>query len=81
MNQNKNYRQVAMDRMFTIKALSYELLPAAKGFIIFIIWSVLSKTISYHSLTLKPPEYKNNGPHITIIKLLSKGFLKCLKPT
>ena len=32
-----------------------------------------------HSLTLKPLDYKNNGSHATVIKLLSKDILKVLQ--
>ena len=34
------------------------------------------KAVSYHSLTHKPVDYKNNRSHITVINLLSKDFLK-----
>lgn len=34
-----------------------------------------------HSVTHKPPDYKNNGSNATVIKLLSKELLKCRKPT
>ena len=27
-----------------------------------------------HSVTLKPPDYKNNGSYATVINLLSKDF-------
>lgn len=38
------------------------------------------KAVSYHSLTHKPMDYKNNRSHITVIKLLSKVFFKYRKP-
>ena len=60
------------------KALSYELLPTAKGFLIWIHFAI--QAAFYHSVTRKPPDYKNNGSCMAVIKLLSKDLLKCRKP-
>ena len=61
------------------QALSYEFLPAAKGFLNNMDLFVAQPPVN-HSLTPKPLAYKNNSSHATVIKLLSKDFLKCLKP-
>lgn len=61
------------------KALSYEFLPTAKGFLNNMDLFVAQPPVN-HSLTPKPLAYKNNSSHATVIKLLSKDFLKCLKP-
>lgn len=55
------------------KALSYEFLPTAKGFLNNMDLFVAQPPVN-HSLTLKPPDYKNNGSHATVINLLSKDF-------
>ena len=34
----------------------------------------------YHSVTHKPPDYKNNGTCMAVIKLLSKDFSERRKP-
>ena len=62
------------------KALSYEFLPTAKGFLNNMDLFVAQPPVN-HSLTLKPLDYKNNNSHATVIILLSKDFLKCRKPT
>ena len=55
------------------KALSHEFLPTAKGFLNNMDLLVAQPPVN-HSLTLKPPDYKNNGSHATVINLLSKDF-------
>ena len=44
------------------KALSYEFLPTAKGFLNNMDLFVAQPPVN-HSLTLKPLDYKNNGAH------------------
>ena len=61
------------------KALSYELLPTAKGFLNNMDLFVAQPPVN-HSLTIKPLDYKNNGSNATVINLLSKDLLKCRKP-
>ena len=61
------------------KALSHEFLPTAKGFVYNMDLLVAQPPVN-HSLTLKPPDYKNNASHAAVINLLSKDFLKCRKP-
>ena len=61
------------------KATNYELLPTVNGFLNNMDLFVAQPPVN-HSLTLKPLHYKNNGSHATVINLLSKDFLKCLKP-
>lgn len=61
------------------KALSYEWLPTAKGFLIWI--SFATQPLVNHSVTHKPPDYKNNGFCMAVIKLLSKDFLNRRKPS
>ena len=60
------------------KALSYELLPTAKGLLIWI--SFATQPLVNHSVTHKPPDCKNNGSCMAVIKLLSKDFLERRKP-
>ena len=48
------------------KALSHEFLPTAKGFLNNMDLLVAQPPVN-HSLTLKPPDYKNNGSHATVI--------------
>ena len=55
------------------KALSYEFLPTAKGFVYNMDLFVAQPPVN-HSLTRKPLDYKNNGSHATVINLLSKDF-------
>ena len=62
------------------KPLSMSFIPTAKGFVYNMDLFVAQPPVN-HSLTLKPLDYKNNGSHATVIKLLSKDFLKCRKPT
>ena len=54
-------------------------IPTAKGFVYNMDLLVAQPPVN-HSLTRKPLDYKNNGSHATVIKLLSKDFLKCRKP-
>ena len=54
-------------------------IPTAKGFVYNMDLFVAQPPIN-HSLTPKTLAYKNNSSHATVIKLLSKDFLKCLKP-
>ena len=61
------------------KPLAMSLLPTAKGFVYNMDLFVAQPPVN-HSLTLKPLDYKNNGSHTTVIKLLSKDFLKRRKP-
>ena len=51
------------------KALSYEFLPTAKGFLNNMDLFVAQPPVN-HSLTLKPLDYKNNGSYATVIKRL-----------
>ena len=51
------------------KPLAMESLPTAKGFVIWI--SSAMQAAFYHSVTHKPPDYKNNGTCMAVIKLLS----------
>ncbi|EDO60387.1 hypothetical protein CLOLEP_03213 [[Clostridium] leptum DSM 753] len=60
------------------KPLAMESLPTAKGFVIWI--SSAMQAAFYHSVTHKPPDYKNNGTCMAVIKLLSKDFSECRKP-
>jgi hypothetical protein len=60
------------------KPLAMESLPTAKGFVIWI--SSAMQAAFYHSVTHKPPDYKNNGACMAVIKLLSKDFSECRKP-
>jgi len=60
------------------KALSYELLPTAKGFLIWI--SFATQAAFYHSVTHKPLGCKNNGSCMAVIKSLSKDFSERRKP-
>lgn len=47
-------------------------IPTAKGFLD--KYGFVAQPPVNHSLTLKPPDHKNNGSHATVIKLLSKDF-------
>ena len=67
------------DKQARQKALSYEFLPTAKGLIRNMDLLVAQPPFN-HSLTLKPPDHKNNDSHATVINLLSKDFLKYRKP-
>lgn len=60
------------------KPLAMESLPTAKSFLIWI--SSTTQATFYHSVTRKPPDYKNNGTCMAVIKLLSKGFSERRKP-
>ena len=68
------------------KPLPMSFTPTAKGLIIIGIRSeyrsehFVAQLLGNHSLTLKPPDYKNNGSYATVINLLSKDFLKCRNP-
>ena len=73
----KQFKDQQIDKQ-TQKALSYELLPTAKGFLIWI--SSAMQAAFYHSVTRKPPDYKNNGACMAVIKLLSKDFSERRKP-
>ena len=55
-----------------------ESLPTAKGFVIWI--SSAMQAAFYHSVTHKPPDYKNNGTCMAVIKLISKAFSELRKP-
>ena len=55
-----------------------ESLPTAKGFVIWIFSAI--QAAFYHSVTHKPPDYKNNGSCMAVIKLLSKDFSERRKP-
>ena len=55
------------------KPLAMSFVPTAKGLIRNMDFFVAQPPVN-HSLTLKPPGYKNNGSHATVIKLLSKDF-------
>ena len=61
------------------KPLAMSFLPTAKGFV-YNMDLFVAQPSANHSLTRKPLVYKNNGSYATVIKLLSKDFLKCLKP-
>ncbi len=54
-------------------------IPTAKGLVYNMDLFVTQPPVN-HSLTIKPPDYKNNGSYATVINLLSKDFLKCRKP-
>lgn len=60
------------------KPLAMESLPTAKGFVIWI--SSAMQAAFYHSVTHKPPDYKNNGTCMAVIKLLSKNLSEHRKP-
>ena len=60
------------------KPLAMESLPTAKGFVIWI--SSAMRAAYNHSVTHKPPDYKNNGTCMADIKLLSKDFSERRKP-
>ena len=53
-------------------------IPTAKGFLNNMDLLVAQPPVN-HSLTLKPPDYKNNGSHATVINLLSNRTLSALK--
>ena len=55
------------------KPLAMSFIPTAKGFLNNMDLLVAQPPVN-HSLTLKPPDYKNNGSHATVINLLSKDF-------
>ena len=55
------------------KPLAMRFIPTAKGFLDKYGLLVAQPPVN-HSLTLKPLDYKNNGSHATVIKLLSKDF-------
>jgi hypothetical protein len=55
-----------------------ESLPTAKGFLIWIHFAI--QAAFYHSVTRKPPDYKNNGSCMAVIKLLSKDLSERRKP-
>ena len=55
-----------------------ESLSTAKGFLIWIHFAI--QAAFYHSVTRKPPDYKNNGSRMAVIKLLSKGLSERRKP-
>ena len=61
------------------KPLAMSFIPTAKGFVYNMDLFVAQPPVN-HSLTRKPLDYKNNGSYATVIKLLSKDFLKCRKP-
>ncbi|MDD7738321.1 MAG: hypothetical protein PUJ34_09655, partial [Subdoligranulum sp.] len=61
------------------KPLAMSFIPTAKGFVYNMDLFVAQPPVN-HSLTPKPLAYKNNSSHATVIKWLSKDFLKCLKP-
>ena len=73
----KQFKDQQIDKQ-TQKALSYELLPTAKGFLIRISFAM--QAAFYHSVTRKPLDCKNNGTCMAVIKLLSKDFCKRRKP-
>lgn len=61
------------------KPLAMSFIPIAKGLVNNMELYVAQPPVN-HSITLKPPDYKNNGSYATVINLLSKDFLKCFKP-
>lgn len=48
-------------------------IPTAKGLVYNMNLFVTQPPVN-HSLTIKPPDYKNNGSYATVINLLSKDF-------
>lgn len=59
-------KEKTISKIYGKKTLSYELLPTAKGFIIWIY--LMHIRMSINSLTHKPLDYKNNGSYWAVIK-------------
>lgn len=55
------------------KPLAMSFIPTAKGLVYNMDLFVAQPPVN-HSLTIKPPDYKNNGSYATVINLLSKDF-------
>jgi hypothetical protein len=51
------------------KPLAMSFIPTAKGFVYNMDLFVAQLPVN-HSLTVKPPDYKNNGAYATVIKRL-----------
>ena len=75
----KYFPKISTKNKHNKKPLAMSFIPTAKGFVYNMDLLVAQPPVN-HSLTRKPLDYKNNDSHATVIKLLSKDFLKCRKP-